>query len=257
MSSSGGKLAILIFCHIFQKQHYSFSSQRYIQAQLLEGLPPPSCWSNDQPISSSEREQEEQQAAAAAAAVSRPPSQQQSSLTIQPAPPPAHQQSAQMINGRKASGEEEEIDDDEEEHLKEDQEEIDDDEDQALARRTQTSTEHGLITISQYRSGFNFSSLFNNRFKTSSNVIAFYSQPQHGNTDDVHEGAPRRPTGHFKHSGFSRSFSHHTDSSPGNLGTPVLPRASGSHNKWPSAAFTRGGERGGSNQFLLLPSKRG
>jgi len=123
---------------------------RYIQAQLLEGLPPPSCWSNDQPISSSEREQEEQQAAAAAAAVSRPPSQQQSSLTIQPAPPPAHQQSAQMINGRKASGEEEEIDDDEEEHLKEDQEEIDDDEDQALARRTQTSTEHGLITISQY-----------------------------------------------------------------------------------------------------------
>ena len=50
----------------------------------------------------------------------------------------------------------EEIDDDEEEHLKEDQEEIDDDEDQALARRTQTSTEHGLITISQYRCGFNF-----------------------------------------------------------------------------------------------------
>ena len=35
--------------------------------------------------------------------------------------------------------------------LKEEQEEIDDDEEQALARRTGTSTEHGLITISQYR----------------------------------------------------------------------------------------------------------
>merc|ERR1712012_1181742 len=41
------------------------------------------------------------------------------------------------------------IDDDEEEHLKEEQEEIDDDEEQALAQRT-NSTEHGLITISQY-----------------------------------------------------------------------------------------------------------
>ena len=34
--------------------------------------------------------------------------------------------------------------------LKEEQEEIDDDEEQALAQRT-SSTEHGLITISQYR----------------------------------------------------------------------------------------------------------
>merc|ERR1712107_692186 len=51
--------------------------------------------------------------------------------------------------GRKPSGEEEEIDDDEEEHLKEEQEGIDDDEEQALAQRT-NSTEHGLITISQY-----------------------------------------------------------------------------------------------------------
>ena len=35
--------------------------------------------------------------------------------------------------------------------LKEEQEEIDDDEEQALAQRSNSSAEHGLITISQYR----------------------------------------------------------------------------------------------------------
>ena len=38
--------------------------------------------------------------------------------------------------------------------LKEEQEEIDDDEEQALAQRSSSSTEHGLITISQYRSAW-------------------------------------------------------------------------------------------------------
>merc|ERR1711936_530210 len=140
---------------------------RYIQAQLLEGVPPPSSWSRDgrsngpeQQTSPQQQQQQQQQQPAARS--SPPPSQQQPNgqggLTIQPAhqqssnpapPPPAHQ-SPQVIQGRKPSGEEEEIDDDEEEHLKEEQEEIDDDEEQALARRTGTSTEHGLITISQY-----------------------------------------------------------------------------------------------------------
>jgi len=148
---------------------------RYIQAQLLEGTPPPSCWNKERRNSSPEQQtspqqqrQQQQHPASSSSPSSQqqqqqpPPSHQQqsglsSSLTIQPAhqqqstaPPPAHLQQTQIINGRKPSGEEEEIDDDEEEHLKEEQEEIDDDEEQALARRTGTSTEHGLITISQY-----------------------------------------------------------------------------------------------------------
>merc|ERR550517_2352418 len=115
---------------------------RYIQAQLLEGTPPPSCWGKERRNSSPEQQtspqqQQQQQTAASSSPSSQqqpPPSHQQqaglsSSLTIQPAhqqqstaPPPAHLQSAQIINGRKPSGEEEEIDDDEEEHLKEEQE---------------------------------------------------------------------------------------------------------------------------------------
>merc|ERR1719205_479864 len=129
---------------------------RYIQAQLLEGIPPPSCWGKERRESEPEQTSPQQQQTVASSSPhyqqQPPPShQQQAGLQQQSAPPPptpAHQ-SPQLINGRKASGEEEEIDDDEEEHLTEEQEEIDDDEEQALARRT-SSTEHGLITISQY-----------------------------------------------------------------------------------------------------------
>merc|ERR1712088_75143 len=115
---------------------------RYIQAQLLEGVPPPSCWGKESRESEPEQTSPQQQQTVASSSPHYqqqpppPPSHQQQAVLQQqsaPPPPPAHQ-SAQLINGRKASGEEEEIDDDEE---------------QALARRT-SSTEHGLITISQY-----------------------------------------------------------------------------------------------------------
>merc|ERR1711994_131368 len=98
---------------------------RYIQAQLLEGVPPPSRWSRDG------RSNGPQQQPSGQGGLTIQPAHQQSS---NPAPPPPAHQSPQVIQGRKPSGEEEEIDDDEE---------------QAPAQRT-NSTEHGLITISQY-----------------------------------------------------------------------------------------------------------
>ena len=108
---------------------------RYLQAQLLEGLPPPQTWGERRPGPAS------------------PPTPASTHMSPPPAhPAPAPGQVAQQQHGRKNSGEEEEIDDDEEEHLKDEQEEIDDDEEQALATRS-SSAEHGLITISQYRCG--------------------------------------------------------------------------------------------------------
>merc|ERR1712130_922404 len=134
---------------------------RYIQAQLLDGIPPPSSWGKERRESEPQQTSQQQQQQTAASSSPHSQQQQQSLPSHQQQqqqqpgqlqhPPPAHQSSAQLINGRKPSGEEEEIDDDEEEHLKEEQEEIDDDEEQALAQRTNSSTEqHGLITISQY-----------------------------------------------------------------------------------------------------------